>query len=196
MRLDFLKIFIMAFILVSSLMLCLSCVPPNYRSKCKSIFIPLSSSTFTIDTGGKLDDKIIEQVFSSNENFTKANYLWFTDSVNPKFWEIMYSYSRTFYFDIFIDIRMLNMFTFVLTDQNTDSVLGYIKQIQKVEQPSESCYYHINGHEIINAFNIGTYNIYAFHNDTLVLRSIYPQIPDNLLHEFHEKWPSLKQDGG
>ncbi len=182
------KRLILEFILVSVCLVQLfSCVPSKDEFRCNNRFIPLSSSIFTYDTDGKLDDKIIEQVFASDEYFARANYIWFTDSVNPIFWEILYSHSRSFYFDIFVDKRLLNMFTFVFTTQNTDSILGYIKQIQNVELPSESCYYFINGNKVIGELGFGTYDIYGFHNDTLVFRSIYPQLYDSQFYEFHEK---------
>ena len=120
-----------------------------------------------------LEEDIIRQIKPKEPYFADQDYLRFSKSADSRFWGQLARFSSIFAFDIYVDQRLLNNFTFVITEQKADSIIGYIKQNRPVEQPTKY-YYYIPDREIRNIVVEGSYDIYGFHNDTLVLKNTYP----------------------
>jgi hypothetical protein len=68
--------------------------------------------------------------------------------------------------DIYIDSKLLNSFLLVFTDENGNNVLGQIKQ--KQELPDKI--FRIPEEDLNTLLNSGSYDIYCFKNNELVIK--------------------------
>jgi hypothetical protein len=115
----------------------------------------------------------LNQISAGLIKFAKEDYVEFSD--NPPFpgFREPWRSSRIEAFDIYVDYKLLNKFVFIFTQQNTDKIIGSVQQTEPIEQPNKDLWYYITYEQIWRKFGEGVFDIYGFHNDTLVFKNIY-----------------------
>ena len=176
------RIWSIAMILIGvSLLVNFGCYMLDTKSKydIPDHFISLDNRIRLVELDSGLETIILNQIAVDSAKFAKEDYVEFSN--NPSFPGIRepWKSSRIEIFDIYVDYRLLNKFIFVLTQQNTDEIIGSIQQAEPIEQPKKDLWYYITYEQIWRKFGEGVFDIYGFHNDALVFKNVYS--PNELL---------------
>ncbi len=136
-------------------------------------FISLDNKIQITELASDLDTIVMNQISPDLPYFAKEDYVRY--SSNPFFPGIREGWksSRVELFDIYVDYRLLNRFSFIFTQQNTDTIVGLIEQTKLIEQPKKDYSYYICYEPIYDILGNGVFDIYGFHNDTLVFKNLY-----------------------
>ncbi len=136
-------------------------------------FISLDNKIQITELASDLDTIVMNQISPDLPKFAKENYVIFSNNpTQPKSIEPWKSCIIEV-FDLYVDFRLLNKFVFVFTKQNTETIIGLIRQTEMLEQPKKDYWYYIRYEKILDRFGKGEFDIYGFHNDTLVFKNLY-----------------------